>query len=263
VERGRSFCRGRQPGLARPVPKSIGDRRASVCNWADVRGAVEAGHRSSTCTARTATSCTDSSRRSLIYVTTSTGDAVQRLRSPSRSARWCERRFPIVVLVHRLSVADGVLGGLTVDDSLTFVPALSARGVGVIDTSPEGIGSHRLIGARLPQACAFHAPLSAGLRSDTGLRLGTVGLIVPLRQTETIRRCGAADLVAQGRQALTDSHWPHHARPVVDIEPCNRWHAETGQFLRLRAAAPTRSTAPGEGPTSGYLAEERRRGCEA
>jgi 2,4-dienoyl-CoA reductase-like NADH-dependent reductase (Old Yellow Enzyme family) len=177
--------------------------------------------------------------------------------TPSRSARWCERRFPIVALVQRLSVVDGVLGGLTVDDSLKFVPALSASGVGIIDTSPEGIGSHRLIGARLPPAYAFHAPLFAGLRSDTGLRLGTVGLIAPMRQTEAIRRLGAADLVSLGRQALTDSYWPHHARPRVDSEPCNRWHAETGRFLRLRAAAPTRQTAPGEGPTSGYLAEER------
>ena len=62
-----------------------------------------------------------------------------------------------------------------------------------------------------------------------------VGLITHPLQAEEILDAGQADLIAIGREALSDTHWPLHAAAALDAgKPFAKWPSQYGWWLAGR-----------------------------
>jgi 2,4-dienoyl-CoA reductase-like NADH-dependent reductase (Old Yellow Enzyme family) len=111
----------------------------------------------------------------------------------------------------RISAVDNV--GWTLDDSVALGKELNTVGVDVIDCSSGGMGGDPL--ADTPPTYGYQVPYAARIRSEAGIKTMAVGLITDGRQAESILQKGEADLIAVGREFLSDPHWPLHAAEAL------------------------------------------------
>ena len=137
----------------------------------------------------------------------------------------------------RLSCVDDQQGGWTMDDSIELSRRLLALGVDVIDCSSGGLGERtttRLV--RRPEG--YQVPYAERIRRETGGRTMAVGLIATPAFAEGVVAQGRADLVAIGREALMNPHWPLHAARALGHDPTfARWPPSWGWWLDKRARA--------------------------
>lgn len=179
----------------------------------------------------------------------------------SAHARW---RYPLEVveairaqipddipLFYRVSAVDGVDGGITITDTIDFARALQAKGVDVIDCSSGGIVIDRSTDTRVRRGFGFHAPLAAeltrALRPD-GLRVVNVGMIVDSGQAEGMLRHNDADIVALGREMLSDPAWANKARVELEGPDFSHMHEQAAYFLHHRHRLVTKLATDGESP---------------
>jgi len=156
------------------------------------------------------------------------------------------------VLAYRISVMDGLEGGLTMEDSIAFCRLLREHGVDVIDTSSGGVIADRSTDTRIRRGFAFHAPYSRQLREATGGPVATVGLIVDPRQAEAVLRAGDADLVFLARELLSNPNWPLHAQAELEGERFGHWHKEASDWLDKRQRVLQSLLDSGETPMTRY-----------
>jgi 2,4-dienoyl-CoA reductase-like NADH-dependent reductase (Old Yellow Enzyme family) len=157
-----------------------------------------------------------------------------------------------LVLSYRISVTDGVEGGLTTEDSIAFCRELYGHGVDVVDTSSGGVQADRSTDTRIRRGWAFHAPHSRRIRAETGGQVATVGLIVDARQAEAVLQTGDADLVFLARELLNNPNWPLHARAQLEGVRFEHWHKEAAWWLAKRQPQIDALLAAGETPMSRY-----------
>lgn len=157
-----------------------------------------------------------------------------------------------VVLSYRISVTDGVDGGLTLDDAIAFSKKLYAHGVDMVDTSSGGVQADRSKDARIPRGWAFHAPYSRRIRAETGGHVATVGLIVDAQQAEAVLQSGDADLVFLARELLNNPNWPLHTRAQLQGVGFEHWHKEAAWWLEKRKPQIEALLAAGETPMGRY-----------
>jgi 2,4-dienoyl-CoA reductase-like NADH-dependent reductase (Old Yellow Enzyme family) len=160
---------------------------------------------------------------------------------------------PDRALFYRVSVVDGLDGGLTIEDTIAFARELYARGVDVVDCSSGGIVADRRSDTRIRRGFAFHTPYSAAIRAATSELTATVGLIVDPEQAEAILHHGDADLIMLARELLENPNWPHHARAVLeDDADYSLWNPQVGWWLDKRARILRRLREQGEDPMTRY-----------
>lgn len=185
------------------------------------------------------------------------GDAERRLAFPLavihavRAALGPERP-----LIYRLSAAEFVDSGLTLEDMERIVPRLAQAGCDALHVSTGVIdGALDKIVDPMSSAEGWRFPLGRRLRAASGLPVIAVG---PIRWPATAERALAArdaDLVALGRPLLADPHWVRKARAgaLADITPCTscnwcmqrvREHARIGCAENPRTGHETEPTAP-------------------
>lgn len=111
----------------------------------------------------------------------------------------------------RISAVDNA--GWTLDDSVALAKELKKVGVDIIDCSAGGMSGDPL--ADTPPTYGYQVPYSARIRREAGIMTMAVGLITDARQAESIVQNGDADLIAIGREFLSDPHWPLHAAEVL------------------------------------------------
>ena len=118
-------------------------------------------------------------------------------------------------------------------------------GVDVVDCSSGGLGERtttKLV--RRPEG--YQVPYAARIRSEAEVPTMAVGLITTPAFADAIVRAGRADLVAIGREALMNPHWPLHAAQALGHDPrFENWPPAWGWWLEKRArsaAAPVAST---------------------
>ncbi|TJV46116.1 MAG: NADH:flavin oxidoreductase/NADH oxidase [Mesorhizobium sp.] len=111
----------------------------------------------------------------------------------------------------RISAVDNA--GWTIDDSVALAKELRRVGVDVIDCSSGGMGGDPL--ADTPPTYGYQVPYAARIRREAGIMTMAVGLITDAHQAQGIIRSGEADLIAIGREFLSDPHWPLHAAEVL------------------------------------------------
>lgn len=135
----------------------------------------------------------------------------------------------------RISAVDGSRDGWTIGDSVAFAKALNQIGVDVVDCSSGAIGAYAY-----PTGYGYQVPFAAQVRRETGIKTMAVGLIVDPRQAEAIAASGQADLVALGREALLDPHFPLRAQQMLRATdpqtPYADWNIQAGWWLNGRAS---------------------------
>jgi len=151
-------------------------------------------------------------------------------------------------LFFRISAVDGSDEGWSLDDSLVLVRALKGLGVDVVDCSSGGIAGPATAAAGAKRQPGFQVPFADRIRNEADMMTQAVGLITHPQQAEAILREGRADLIAIGREALDDPHWPVHAAAMLGADPdYERWPKQYGWWLVRRAQSSEFYSPPGEG----------------
>lgn len=137
-------------------------------------------------------------------------------------------------LFFRISSVDGVEGGWTIEDSIALAKRLKDVGIDVMDCSSGGLmGS--ATAARVKRYPGFQVPYAAAVKRETGMTTMTVGLILEAHQAEEILQKGEADLIAIGREVLSDPHWPLRAEAALGIDnEFASWPVQYGWWLDKR-----------------------------
>lgn len=138
----------------------------------------------------------------------------------------------------RISSVDGVSSGTTIEESIVFAEKLGAIGVDVIDCSSGGIIRYYDRPADRPGGYGFQIPYATRIAKETGIKTMAVGLIVDPRQANAIVVTGQAELVAIGREALSDPNFAYHAERVISAHdpasPFGNWPKPIGWWLNVR-----------------------------
>ncbi len=129
--------------------------------------------------------------------------------------------------------------GWTIENSIQLAPELSSRGVDLIDCSSGGIRAENsmmdFVKKRRKLKRGHQVPYAEAIRRATGIPTMAVGVILDGPQAEAILQAGQADLIAIGREALSDPHWALHAAQALQADPgWNRWPPSYGWWLELR-----------------------------
>jgi 2,4-dienoyl-CoA reductase-like NADH-dependent reductase (Old Yellow Enzyme family) len=150
-------------------------------------------------------------------------------------------------LFFRISAVDGSDDGWSLDDSVVLARSLKGLGVDVVDCSSGGIaGAATAAGAK--RQPGFQVPFADRIRRDADMMTQAVGLITHPLQAEAILQEGRADLIAIGREALDDPHWPLHAAAMLGADPdYETWPKQYGWWLVRRAQTSEFYTPPGAG----------------
>ncbi|WP_375457724.1 NADH:flavin oxidoreductase/NADH oxidase [uncultured Enterovirga sp.] len=136
---------------------------------------------------------------------------------------------------------DSRTDGWRIEDSCVLARELAARGVDLIDCSSGGIRAENSMmdykKMRRKLKRGHQVPYAETIRRETGIPTMAVGVILDGPQAEAILQAGQADLIAIGREALTDPHWGLHAAQALGIDPdWEKWPPSYGWWLQLRDA---------------------------
>ena len=164
------------------------------------------------------------------------GDMAGRMRLPLEIAEAVRAEWPKDKPVFvRISSIDGMDGGWTIEDSVTFAKELKARGIDVVDCSSGGVVGSATARA-VPRFFGFQVPFAEQVRKDAGIMTMAVGLIVDADHAEAILQKGQADIIAVAREALYDPYWTEHAARALNPAGMSYagWPKEYGWWLDKR-----------------------------
>lgn len=186
------------------------------------------------------------------------GNRTNRMRFPLRVAGALRRIWPSDrPFIVRVSAVDGMVGGLTLDDTIAFCKALKDLGVDVIDCSSGGIAGSATAGCATPPKPLYQVPYAEAIRAHTGLPVIAVGLITNGFEAESILRSGKADLIAVAREALKNPNWALQAIDELDDSvDFSGWPTQAGWWLERR----DRRVSPSDAQPPRIYADELRPG---
>ncbi|MEO0363396.1 MAG: NADH:flavin oxidoreductase/NADH oxidase [Pseudomonadota bacterium] len=140
-------------------------------------------------------------------------------------------------LFFRISSVDGIDGGWTLEDSVALAKALKEVGVDVIDCSSLGNTAGGATANPMARGAGFQTPYAARVRAEAEVPTMAVGLILDGPTAEAVLADERADLIAIGREALHDPHWPLHAAEALGVEDFDAWPEQYGWWLERRRGA--------------------------
>jgi 2,4-dienoyl-CoA reductase-like NADH-dependent reductase (Old Yellow Enzyme family) len=116
----------------------------------------------------------------------------------------------------RLSCADWVAGGTTIEDIVQVAKMLKATGkVDLIDCSSGGVH----VDQKVPAYPGYQVPFAEAVKRGSGLATGAVGMIIAPEQAEEIIANGRADLTFIARALLAEPSWPLRAARLLGAKP--------------------------------------------
>ncbi|AEG51144.1 2,4-dienoyl-CoA reductase (NADPH) [Sphingobium chlorophenolicum L-1] len=179
------------------------------------------------------------------------GDFERRLRFPTEVIKAVKAQIGDKPLLYRMSVVDGVDGGITIEDSETIAPRLCEAGVDAIDISWGFLESAHLILEPMSVEEGDRLPYARRIRQATGRPVITAGVMRWPDKCEQAVIDGDTDIVSLGRALLADPMWPIKAQRGMadDIRPC------TSCNWCIRELAQSRSVACAENPRCGKETE--------
>ncbi|MBR1125937.1 NADH:flavin oxidoreductase/NADH oxidase [Bradyrhizobium lablabi] len=144
----------------------------------------------------------------------------------------------------RISSVDDQAGGWAIEDSIALARALKSVGVDLVDCSSGGLGE-RTTTRMVRREEGYQVPFAARVRKEADIATIAVGLITTPAFAESVIRDGRADLIAIGREALLNPHWPLHAAQALGVDPTfSEWPPAWGWWLEKRSRA-ARATSTG------------------
>lgn len=103
----------------------------------------------------------------------------------------------------RCNGSDWHAQGWTVEEAVVFARELRERGCDFVDMSSGGNTY-----TKVPIGPGYQVPFAEAVRKQTGITTMAVGLIQQANHAEEVVASGKADMVAIGRAALNNPHWP-------------------------------------------------------
>jgi 2,4-dienoyl-CoA reductase-like NADH-dependent reductase (Old Yellow Enzyme family) len=163
------------------------------------------------------------------------GDLAGRMRFPLEVCRAVRAVWPAhKPLFFRVSAIDGS-GGWGLEDTVELARELKICGIDVVDCSSGGL-TDSITSGPIKRYPGFQVPYASAVRREAEMATIAVGLIMDAHQAESILQEGNADLIAIGRQALDDPHWPLHAASCLNKDQAYaNWPEEYGWWLKKRA----------------------------
>ncbi|GAA0395328.1 NADH:flavin oxidoreductase/NADH oxidase [Cocleimonas flava] len=140
-------------------------------------------------------------------------------------AVWPEN-LPLAV---RLSAADWIEGGLTVEDNIQMAKWLKDRGVDIVDCS--GGGATPEARASMGERTANQPALAGKIREQANIMTMAVGAITDAKQAEALIASGQADIALMARQSLLDPYWPIHAATELGVSNKVLMPVQNGFFV--------------------------------
>lgn len=137
-------------------------------------------------------------------------------------------------LFFRVSSADDVANGWSIENSVELANELKKVGVDVIDCSSGGISGSATAarGKRLP---GYQVPFADKIKQDADIMTMAVGLITHPEQANRIIESGQADFVAVAREALFDPMWAGHAAQYLNQDKQFKlWPKQSSWWLERR-----------------------------
>lgn len=141
-------------------------------------------------------------------------------------AVWPEN-LPLAV---RLSVADWIEGGLTIEDNIQMAKWLKERGVDIVDCS--GGGANPDARASIGSRTADQVGLAGKLRVEAEIATMAVGVITEAKQAEEIIATGTADMVLLGRKLMRDPYWAMNAALELGVDVKAHVSMQYGFYIR-------------------------------
>ena len=140
-------------------------------------------------------------------------------------AVWPEN-LPLAV---RLSAADWIDGGLTVEDNIQMAKWLKERGVDIVDCSGGGAtpDARASMGVRTEK----QPELAGDIRKEADVMTMAVGGITGAKQAEQLIITKQADIVLMARQSLRDPYWPIHAATELGVPTKALMPIQNGTFV--------------------------------
>jgi 2,4-dienoyl-CoA reductase-like NADH-dependent reductase (Old Yellow Enzyme family) len=114
----------------------------------------------------------------------------------------------------RVSASDGVEGGWTVEETVTFAKELKARGCDFMDVSSGGNDPRQ----QIEVGPGYQVPFAARVRAGAHVPTWAVGMITDPHQAEEIIAGGSADMVALARGVMFNPRWAWHAAEALGAE---------------------------------------------
>ncbi len=114
----------------------------------------------------------------------------------------------------RVSAADWVEGGWTMDQTVALARELEALGCDFVDVSSGGMDPRQDI----PLGPGYQVPFAARVRKEAGIATWAVGMITEPHQAEEIVASGRADMVAIARGMMFNPRWAWHAAEALGAE---------------------------------------------
>ena len=129
----------------------------------------------------------------------------------------------------RLSAADWIDRGLTVEDNIQMSKWLKERGVDFVDCS--GGGATPAARASVGTRTADQVGLAERIRAEADIATMAVGAITDAKQAENLIASGQADMVFMARQILRDPYWPMHAAQELGVDAKAHVPVQNGFFI--------------------------------
>ena len=112
----------------------------------------------------------------------------------------------------RISATDWAEGGWDLAQSIVLTKMLKQKGVDVIDVSTGALVAN----VRIPVARNYQVPFADGIKKETGMITGAVGLLNEAEQMEELLKEDKCDLIFVGRKLLKDPYFPFNAAHALD-----------------------------------------------
>ncbi|MGQ3672196.1 NADH:flavin oxidoreductase/NADH oxidase [Xanthobacter sp. TB0136] len=136
------------------------------------------------------------------------GDLEGRMRYPLELFRRMRAAWPAQKPMGvRISAADWVEGGWTLEDSIIFAQRLKALGCDYVAASSGGSSPDQ----KITPGPGYQVPLAQGIREGAGCTVIAVGMLSDPQLANRVLEEGRADLIAIGRGMLFNPRWAWHA----------------------------------------------------
>jgi 2,4-dienoyl-CoA reductase-like NADH-dependent reductase (Old Yellow Enzyme family) len=128
-------------------------------------------------------------------------------------------------LFWRLSAEEGIVGGITLEQSIKLAQALEKAGIDIIDVSYGRFARQIMPSKKMPMGT--YVSQAEAIKEAVNVPVIAVGRINSPQLAAEIVSQNKADLVALGRQLITDPYWVKKAQEgrfsdIVLCDSCNR-----------------------------------------
>ena len=146
----------------------------------------------------------------------------------------------ITRLFWRLSAEEGMVGGIMLEHSLKLAQALKKAGVDVIDVSYGRLPRQIMPSKRQPMGT--YISQAEAIKKAVDIPVIAVGRINSPQLAAEIISQNKADLVALGRQLITDPQWAKKAQEgrfddIVNCDSCNKKCVRAIPEIKKRAGS--------------------------